>query len=83
MPPLPNSAEESAEKEVKPKKSVRKIEVVALRAGFWKNQRKNEGDLFEVESMEKVGDWMKCLDPVHEKQHLAMAKERKQKAARI
>jgi hypothetical protein len=39
------------------------IKVIALRPGFYANMRRVEGDQFEVSSVEKLGSWMKCVDP--------------------
>lgn len=57
----------------------RPVEVVALRAGFYQRERKVEGDKFMVASMQKLGDWMKCVDPKLEKLHQAAIKEKKAK----
>jgi hypothetical protein len=73
MPPLPSKASEESEA-VPPKKG---IEVIALRPGFFQQQRKVEGDKFTVVDMSKVGTWMKCVDPVLEKQHQSKMKEQK------
>lgn len=56
-----------------------KIDVEALRPGFFQNCRKVEGDKFSVSDMSKVGSWMKCVDPQLEKQHQVMIKEAKEK----
>jgi hypothetical protein len=53
------------------------IEVVALRAGYYKCSRKVEGDIFSVPSMNKVGAWMKCVDPKLEQEHQVLLKESK------
>lgn len=53
------------------------IEVIAIRAGFFQNSRKNEGDRFIVPSMDKVGSWMKCTDSGAEKLHQEDMKQRK------
>lgn len=45
------------------------IEVVALRAGFHRGSRRDVGERFLVKSMDRVGDWMKCVDVKAEKQH--------------
>lgn len=63
---------ESDSVKVMPPLSKNGIEVMALRAGFFKNARKNEGDKFTVPSMSKVGTWMKCVDPILEKEHQAL-----------
>lgn len=84
MPELENPPEEKlvedSELEEQPlpvaKKSSKEIEVVALRLGFYKQERKMEGDSFTVPSLDKVGSWMKCVDPQMEKQHLALQKQR-------
>lgn len=53
------------------------IEVVALRKGFYRNQRREEGSKFVIKSMDDLGDWMECIDPVLEKKHKEMIKEKK------
>jgi hypothetical protein len=64
---------------VVPKKG---IEVVVTRKGIWQGCRKHEGDVLFIPVMEKVGEWMKCVDPELEKQHIAMMKERKLSAGK-
>lgn len=81
MPELENAPAEmledvQGEELPAPKKSLKEIEVVALRLGFYKQERKMEGDAFTVPSLDKVGTWMKCVDPQLEKQHLALQKQR-------
>lgn len=55
------------------------IEVVALRAGFFKQMRYKEGDKFIIKSLDQVGEWMKCLDPVEENKRLEKYKEKAKK----
>jgi len=55
------------------------IEVIALRAGFFKQARKEEGDKFKVSKMENLGNWMKCLDPEQEEEHQDYIKAKKKK----
>lgn len=38
-----------------------KIKVVALRAGYFKGSRKQEGDKFVLDSEAEMGDWMKKI----------------------
>jgi hypothetical protein len=57
------------------------IKVVALRAGFFNNLRKVEGDEFEVPSVEKLGAWMKCVDPKAEALRQKHLKEKKKPVA--
>lgn len=59
----------------------KQIEVEALRDGFIRNERKVKGDVFTVADMSRVGTWMKCTDPVLEKQHQKMMIERKKQIA--
>jgi hypothetical protein len=77
MPIPPVSKQEESKSEPVPSA----IEVVALRNGFWKNSRKVEGDAFSVPSMEKVGEWMRCVDPKAEQLHQKMMRERKKSLA--
>lgn len=53
------------------------VEVVALRAGYYQCSRKVEGDTFFVPAMNKVGMWMKCVDPKLEQQRQMLLKESK------
>lgn len=91
MPSLPKVAsekseaalasEDSAETPVIPPK---KIKVVALAKGFFAQDRKVEGDEFEVSSMKQLGSWMKCVDPTIQKMHeeaMRQKKKRKVEAA--
>lgn len=57
------------------------IEVVATRAGFFKNVRYNAGDKFMIPSLEKAGSWMKCTDAVAEKQREGLMLQRKRQRA--
>lgn len=78
MPPLPNSPEQNSGDV--PKQSVVKsppIKVVALRAGFYKQCRKVQGDEFEVEKFEHLGSWMKCVDKAIAKKHYEAMEARK------
>lgn len=88
MPPLPKadpgepgSAKVDAQPEKQPGKIriPEKIEVIAIGLGFYAPDRKQVGDRFFVPSMEKVGSWMKCVDPALEALHLRMMKEKRQK----
>ncbi len=67
--------EPSSVKVVAPSKSG--IEVVALRAGFFQNTRKSEGERFIVPSMDKVGTWMKCVDKKAEELHQEQIQKKK------
>lgn len=62
---------EKAEKKSAPAKG---IEVVAVRAGFWKKERKVIGDRFVIPDESMLGMWMKCVDPELEKKHQAAIK---------
>lgn len=53
------------------------IKVIATRAGFFNQHRKAEGDKFSVPTMEKLGDWMKCVDPVLEKKRKELISKKK------
>lgn len=43
------------------------IEVTATQLGFYDNIRRREGDKFEVESEEEIGQWMKPTKPLSKK----------------
>lgn len=84
MPPIPGGAEKSAPapasdmpvdpaaagepSKTKDKAGNVQVEVIALRDGFYQQNRIPEGKRFVV-SVEKLGSWMKCVDPVVQKQH--------------
>lgn len=81
--PLESNQVEELKEEVKEpvKQASSGIKVVALRAGFWNQMRKVEGDEFEVPSMEKLGSWMKCMDPKVEMLHQKYLKDKKKPVA--
>lgn len=56
--------------------SKRKLKVVANRQGFIYQERKAEGDEFEVHEHE-LGSWMDCKDPLEHKKHLARISAKK------
>jgi len=53
------------------------IEVVATRAGFYKQRRLSKGDKFKVSKKEDFGAWMSCTDPEAEKQRVQYLSEKK------
>lgn len=59
------------------------IKVKATRMGFYLNVRRKTGEIFEVQSMDKLGTWMQCLDPAQEKERQAMLREKKKALAGI
>lgn len=71
MPQMPQPSEQSEGKPIVP----RRIDVVAIKLGFFEGGRRAVGSKFSVPSMEKLGSWMKCVDPVLEKRHQEMMKE--------
>lgn len=60
-----------------PKSHSKGIEVVALRKGFYNQNRIKENEKFTVKSFEELGEWMKCLDPDIEKEKNKFFKEKK------
>jgi hypothetical protein len=64
---------------VAPKISKSGIEVVALRKGFYNQERIKEGQVFLVKKMEDLGEWMKCLDVDTERKRLEILKSKKAK----
>ena len=69
---------EEKSKEVKQSKLLGSgVEVVALQAGFFKSVRKSPGDKFFVPSLDKVGSWMRCVDPRAEEQAQELRKAKK------
>lgn len=75
-----NSHENEVSSEVKipivPKNG---IDVVATRKGFYNQLRLNEGDAFKINSIDELGEWMKCVDPVMEKQRKEIYNNKKAK----
>lgn len=57
----------------------RGIEVVALRKGFYNQNRLKEGDVFHIKSTEDFGDWFKCTDPLFEKERVKILLEARKK----
>lgn len=58
-------------------KKSEKIEVVALRKGFYGQLRRKEGDKFKITSEKEFGDWFTCVDPVMEKKRKEFIKKKK------
>lgn len=59
------------------------IKVVALRKGFFGQQRLREGDKFVVSSLQELGEWMKCEDSNLEKQRVEFFKQKKAKQMKL
>ena len=72
-----NAGEDNSSETEVPKTASSGIEVVALRKGFYNQLRISEGAKFTVTSMEKLGEWMRCVDPTIEKAHQKMIREKK------
>lgn len=53
------------------------IQVIALRAGYYKCSRKVADDKFFVSDMSKVGSWMRCIDKGLEQEHQDFMKQAK------
>lgn len=79
--PSPGKTQESkpvaAKNEAEEIKIPSEIEVVALRPGFRKKVRIQEGQRFSVASLEEVGSWMKIVDPKLAKYHKEMLAEKR------
>lgn len=82
--PIPQKPVASNELEVKSpapveaaKEEKQVILVTALRKGFYGGMRIKEGDQLTVESLDKVGSWMKIVDPKLRKQHEENLKAKK------
>lgn len=84
--PVPLKAQEkgpaSNELEVKPpvaaeSEEAQPIEVVALRKAFYGGVRIKENDKLTIESFDKVGSWMKIVDPKVRKEYEAFLKAKK------
>lgn len=52
------------------------IEVMAINDGFFRNHRKKPGDMFKIPSIDKVGRWMKCIEPHWEKEKEKFLKDK-------
>lgn len=52
---------EDAEKAAKPAKKSGKVNVIAIRQGFFKGSRKSEGDKFTLDDVSEMGEWMKKI----------------------
>lgn len=61
--------------EVKKEKS-KKIQVRAIRPGFFKQERIPEGRIFEIDGEEQLGSWMELLDKEKEKVRRAQLKQK-------
>ena len=53
------------------------IKVVALRKGFYNQNRIREGDKFIVKSFKQLGEWMRCEDKDLEEKRKEMLKNKK------
>jgi len=85
MPPLPKPPGAESGPAQKPSllkaaKAIKDVRVIALGVGFYKQLRKKAGDAFVVDTLADVGSWMKCEDPVLEKKHQELMRERKRVA---
>lgn len=80
MPEMPmhdSKPKESDSVKIMPVFKSKGIEVVAMRAGYFKCCRKVEGDKFVIPEFSMLGSWMKCVDAEMEKKHQAAMKEKK------
>lgn len=72
----PAAQEQAVKEEVSaPKPSG--IQVVALRKGFYNQDRKSAGDKFLIPSLKEWGTWMKCVDPKAQEQAEKLLKEKR------
>lgn len=55
------------------------IEVIALTAGLYKNQRIAKGTQFRIEKPEHLGSWMRCVDRTIQTEHEHYVREHKKK----
>lgn len=53
------------------------IEVVAVRKGFFNQQRVEPGVKFIIRSEKQFGDWFECIDPLYEKKRKEFYKYKK------
>jgi hypothetical protein len=53
------------------------IEVVAMRKGFYNQQRYEPGDQFFIRERSELGEWMKCVDAGEEKYRVDFFKKKK------
>ncbi len=80
QPAAPKVEEEQAapkveEEQAAPQKKSNKIEVVALRNGYHRKQRRRKDEKFFVDSEKELGAWMKCTDKTLELKHSKRMKE--------
>jgi len=62
-----------------PKISKEGIKVVALRKGFYNQERIKENQEFLVKNFSDLGEWMKCVDPDLERKRMLEMKSKKAK----
>jgi len=60
-----------------PKSPKAGIKVIAMRQGFFGQQRVKKGQEFTIKSFDDVGEWMKCIDPLLEKKKLKIYEDKK------
>lgn len=64
---------------VMPQAPAKGIEVVAIRKGFYNQNRIKEGDRFFIRDDKDFGEWMTCVDPVWERRRKEFYKIKKAK----
>ena len=79
--PLVHKEQEEEIPPVAPPVKSSEIMVKANRQGFYKNVRRQVGDEFSIPSLDKLGEWMTCVDPKLEMEHKRRIKEKKNKIA--
>lgn len=70
MPPLPGAEQSAPDASQAPAQPAKKkmVDVIAMRAGFYRQKRISVGMEFQVRE-DELGTWMKCVDPVLQKKH--------------
>lgn len=76
IPPAPLPVPDTS-KASPPPPVTRGIEVMAMRPGFYRQNRYSVGDKFMVRGTADLGSWMRCTDPTLEKQHLRAIQDKK------
>lgn len=59
------------------------FEVVATRAGFYKQERREENEPFTIDRFDEFGEWMRAVDPDVEKARAKFFKEKNDRISRI
>jgi len=76
--PKYTTAETKIHNSLKIPESKEGFEAIATRPGFYNQFRLKTDDQFTIDSFEAVGDWMRMVDPDHEKKRVQFLREKKE-----